>query len=470
MKIAFVFPPAWAPCAPSYVMALFAGGLRRAGHSFHGYDLNIDMYREMGPAWEHLWRDDHAPRWYDSCFIDDLLSKHRIFLEAYIDELLSSEPDVLCVSIQSASTCFGLAFARRIRERAPDLFILFGGPDCFPSERGLSLLSEKCVDAICTGEGDEALPVYLGAIAKAGMRPIEMKGFCHRRLDGSIFNGGQPDAVVDLDRLAFADFSDVDFSRYSLDNRITMMTSRGCILRCAYCSEGANFLKYRSRSPENLVAEVEQHVTMLRKVSGLRPHINFGDSLIDGRPEHLKHFCQLVLDRGIDFTWGGMALLRKEMNREMLSLMRRAGCVELMWGLESGSTATLRLMRKKLFDTTLAEQIFRDAFELGIDQYTNIIVGFPGETTEQFAETLEFVRRIKLYFRNIGLPMMEIRRNSHVHDQPGKYGVLDPENGVTWQTTDGANTFEIRRQRRAALMAVVSDILFDQGRYGEAVH
>jgi radical SAM superfamily enzyme YgiQ (UPF0313 family) len=448
-------------------MALFAGGLRRAGHIFRGYDLNIDMYREMGPSGEHLWRDDHAPYWSDAGFIDKVIFKHHKFLESYIDDVLLAAPDVLCVSIQSASTCFGLAFARRIRERAPGLFMLFGGPDCFLSERGLSLLSEKGVDAICTGEGDEVLPVYLAALAQAGMRPVEMKGFCHRKPDGSIFNGGQPDAVANLDGLAFADFSGIHFDRYSINNRIAMMTSRGCILRCAYCSEGANFLKFRSRSPESLIAEVEQHVSMLRKVSEQRPHINFSDSLIDGRPELLQRFCELVLDRGIDFTWGGMALLRREISREMLSLMRRAGCVELMWGLESGSTATLRLMRKKLFDTTLAEQIFRDAFELGIDQYTNIIVGFPGETTEQFAETLEFARRIKPYFRSIGLPMMEIRRNSHVYDQPAKYGVLDPENGATWRTTDGGNTFEIRSQRRAALMEVVSDILFDQGRYEE---
>lgn len=468
MKVAFVFPPPWAPVAPSYAMALFASGCRRAGHVFRGYDLNIDMYHAMGPIAANLWRDDHVPHWCDRTYVDGLFSKQANFLASYIDDILAGEPDVLCVSIQSASSLFGMAFAERVRLRAPGIHILFGGPDCFPSERGLSLLNEPYIDAICTGEGDEVLPQYLAALEQNGMQPVEMKGFCRRRQDGGVFNGGQPDPVLDLDELAFADFSGIDFSRYAVRNRIAMMTSRGCILRCAYCSEGANFLRYRHRSPESLIAEIEQHVGMLRNTPGPRPHISFSDSLIDGRPEVLHRFCELVLDRGVNFTWGGMALIRKEINRDMLTLMRRAGCVEIMWGLESGSADTLRLMRKKLFDPSMAEQIFRYAFDLGIDQYTNIIVGFPGETDEQFSETLQFLQRVRPFFRSIGLPMMEIRRNSHVYAHPEKYGVLDPDNSVGWKTTDGANTFEVRSKRRAALMEVVSDILFDQGRYKNA--
>jgi radical SAM superfamily enzyme YgiQ (UPF0313 family) len=367
--------------------------------------------------------------------------------------------------VQTASSLFGLAFAACVRRRVPGLFILFGGPDCFPSERGLSLLNHDCVDAICTGEGDEVFPAYLAALAANGMRPVEMKGFCHRRPDGSIFDGSQPDPIFNLDGLAFADFSGIDFSRYTINNRVCMMTSRGCILRCAYCSEGANFLRYRYRSPESLIAEVGKHVVMLRAASGLRPHINFSDSLIDGRPDILQRFCEMVLEQGIDFSWGGMALLRKEITRDLLALMHKAGCVEVMWGLESGSLGTLRLMRKKLFDTAMAERIIRDAFEIGIDQYTNIIVGFPGETEEQFDETTAFVRRVRPYFRAIGLPLMEIRRNSHVYEDPASYGVVDPNSSLEWQTLDGSNTIDIRRRRRDVLVGIVAENLFDQGRY-----
>lgn len=467
MKISFVFPPAWSPAAPSYGMALLGASCRRAGHEFHGFDLNIDFYRAVDESLQPMWLDENAVSWYTAKFIDQLVSDYTPFLRQYVDRVLAPKPDLLAVSVQTASSLFGLAFAKLVRERAPGIFVLFGGPDCFPSERGLSILDSDWVDALCSGEGDEVLPGYLEQLPANGMRPVEMRGFCHRRPDGTIFDGGQPGPVMNLDALPYADFSGIDFNQYTINNRIAMMTSRGCILRCSFCSEGENFLRYRYRSPESLIEEVEQHVRMLRKVSGIRPHIHFSDSLINGRPEALEQFCHMILERGIDFTWGGMALLRKEMTYELLALMRRAGWIEVMWGMESGSHATLKLMRKKLFDPTLAERIVKDAHSLGVDQCTNIIVGFPGETEEQFSETVEFVRRIQPYFRSIGLPMMEIRRNSHVYADPDRYNVLNKDDAVEWQTKDGSNNISVRLARRQILADIVTQKLFDQGRYNE---
>ena len=206
---------------------------------------------------------------------------------------------------------------------------------------------------------------------------------------------------------------------------------------------------------------------MLRASSGLRPFINFSNSLINGRPQILERFCQMILDQGIDFAWGGMALLREEMTLELMTLMRKAGWAEVMWGLESGSPGTLRLMRKKLFSPKLAERIVKDVASLGVDQYTNIIVGFPGETAEQFSETAEFLQRVSPYFRSIGLPMMEIRRNSFVYENPQNFGVVDPSNHIRWKTEDGSNTYEVRKQRREILTGILAGKLFDQGRYRE---
>ncbi len=244
-----------------------------------------------------------------------------------------------------------------------------------------------------------------------------------------------------------------------------MTTSRGCILRCSYCSEGANYLRYRCRSLESLIDEIKSHVKMLRAVSDRRPFIGFGNSLINGRPENLERFCHMILDQEIDFAWGSMALLREEMTLELMTLMRKAGWVEVMWGLESGSSETLKLMRKKLFSPELAERIIKDAASLGVDQRTNIIVGFPGETEEQFAETIKFLKRIYPYFRVIGLPLMEIRRNSFVYDNPQIFGVVDPNVTVEWETEDGSNTYELQKRRCEVLSAIIGGKLFDHGRY-----
>lgn len=463
MKTAFVFPPAWAPWAPSYAMALLKAAACAAGHDFIGFDLNIDLHNAVPEGDRDLWRDDQAPFWGAMNQLVPYFERHRPFFEEYARQILATGAPVMAFSVNSASSNCAILLARLIKTMSPQTYVLFGGPDCFRAERGLAMLDEPAVDAICTGEGDLVWGPFLDAFAVYGPA-VDVAGFCYRRGD-TILDRGDPPIVTDLDGLPPADFGGCDFSRYTLTNRLCMMTSRGCIMRCAYCSEGANFLRFRYRSPESLVREVERHVDMLRRASRQRPHINFSDSLINGRPELLERFCDLVIARGIDFTWGGMALLRKEMTGNLLAKMRHAGCVELMWGLESGSAETLRLMRKKLFDPALAERIVRAAHELGIAQYANVIVGFPGETEAQFQETIDFVERIVPYFHSIGLPLMEIRRNTHVFDNPSRYGVADPAKTRDWSTTDGGNTLAIRLRRREILYRIVQDKLFDQGLY-----
>lgn len=468
MRVAFVYPPAWAPWAPSYAMGLLKAATQASGHEFFGFDLNIDLHNSVRAEQQRLWNDDEAGFWRNKDNLSALHHEYETFFDSYIDQILKADAPLVAFSVTSASTEFALTIAERLKRRNPDLYILFGGPDCFRAERGLAVLDDPSVDAVCTGEGDLVWPMFLDSFEKTGGRPEPTMGFTFKGADGELVDCGDPGPVMDLDAVPFADYSETDFAKYTLNNRVCMMMSRGCILRCAYCSEGENFIRYRYRTAEHLAGEVQLQTELLRRQSGAVPHINFSDSLINGQPQILDEFCDLVLARGIEFTWGGMALLRKEMTRDLLAKMKAAGCVEVMWGLESGNHETLMLMRKKLFDPILAEKIIKITNELGIDQYGNIIVGFPGETDEMFAETVAFVRKVKRYFTSLGLPMMEIRRNTHVYDQPDKFNIEDRTKQVDWRTRDGSNTLDIRLRRRAVLKKVLDDQLFEQGRYKEA--
>jgi radical SAM superfamily enzyme YgiQ (UPF0313 family) len=162
-----------------------------------------------------------------------------------------------------------------------------------------------------------------------------------------------------------------------------------------------------------------------------------------------------------------MSLFRKEMTREFLTKMKKAGCMELCWGLESGSKKMLRLMSKTNYTPDMAEEIIRTANELGYDQYSNIIIGFPGETEELFLETVQFVMRNKKYFNSIGLPIMSIRQNSPIYNNYQKYRIESPDLNDRWKTVDNSNTYELRIARRDLLSAILQEKLFDQGRYDE---
>lgn len=466
MEFAFVYSPAWAPWAPSYALGLLSAAARKRNHQPMCFDINAKLHARGVEEDRVLWTDQHSSFWMERSSVLSLIEKHRDFIDSVIDQIVASEVKLCAFSINSASRHFALAFAELLREKSKDIYILFGGPDCFRAEAGLSVLDHPAVDAICTGEGDLVFVDFLDRFAESGRPVAAINGFCIKGKDGAIFDGGDPPIIMDLDSLAYADYSDFPLSDYSLHNRVCLMMSRGCVLRCAYCSEGANFLRYRYRSARNLFEEVRQKLEFIRSFTATeRPFINFSDSLINGRPAILDEFCDLIIEHELDFDWGGMALIRKEMTPELLKKMHKAGCREIMWGLESGSGRTLSLMRKKLFTPELASQVIRSAHKAGIIQFTNIIVGFPGETEDQFLETTLFIDKHARYFHHIGLPMMTIRRNSHVFDHFSAYGVNDPNQAVDWETNDGANTRELRNLRRRVLIRVVGNKLFHQGKY-----
>ena len=473
MKAFFVYPPPWAPWAPSYATALLFAAAKQRGHKMIPVDVNIELHNGVDPANRDWWADHKAQQWSDEAFLNDLWADQTGVLHPIVARIAASGSRLCAFSVNSSSVAFAQLMARKIKEQNPSVTILFGGPHCFRSEGGLELLNDPSVDAVCTGEGDLAWPNFLDAFQKNGNRLSDVQGICYKRADGSVVDCGDPELVDDLDTLPYADFSWADRKKYSILNRLCLMMSRGCINRCAYCSEGPNFKKYRYRSADNLFEEVRRNVHRLTKSFPIpwlggktvaTPFINFNDSLINGCPEVLDAFCDRVIRDGLSFNWGGMAVFRKEMTRELLAKMKQAGFVEVMWGLESGCEETLRLMNKKIFTPAIAERILKDATELGIQQYANIIVGFPGETEPMFLETVAFVVRNIHHFRLLGLPLMEIRRNSRVYDKYQEYGVESPV-PMIWKSTDNLNTYELRMARRKLLATLIENKMFDQGRY-----
>lgn len=166
MKLAFIYPPAWAPWAHSYAMALLSAGAKKSGHTFIGFDLNIDFYNSVSEEDKELWLEDNVVYWENEKYLETFISRYSTFIDKYIDEIVATRVPLCAFSINSASSRFARIFARKIKERNKNIFILFGGPDCFRSESGLNLLQDPGIDAICTGEGDYFWPDFLDMFEK----------------------------------------------------------------------------------------------------------------------------------------------------------------------------------------------------------------------------------------------------------------------------------------------------------------
>jgi anaerobic magnesium-protoporphyrin IX monomethyl ester cyclase len=487
MRVAYIFPPPWDPTFPSYAMALFKASTEKAKHQFLGFDLNVDMHNAAEREDKPLWDGQYAVRWMLEK--DSIIRKFSAFLDSYIDEIIRCRVDLYTIYASIYSKEYAFFIAEKIKEKDTEARILLGGPQCFPAYDGTKILENRYVDAICTGEGDLVWPIILDHVSVYGDLQLDIPGIAYKKDDGTIIDGGIPGLVKDLNLIPFADYSDVDFRKYGSKFQIGIMTSRGCINTCAFCSERPNFYRYRHRDAQSVFSEVVRHIEVIERAAGeydrqerirslgrnlltlrLRrivrrirnegiSFINFNDSLINGAPKELEAFCDVVIERGTKFRWCGMALIRKEMTEELLAKMKKAGCYYISWGLESGCQRVIDLMHKKFFSMEVAKEVIKRTYDAGILQGISLIVGFPGETEDMFGETLEFLKEYKTYFSSVGAQPMMIVPNSRVYDRYDEFGLDQDERSklVNWQTIDGTNTHEVRLKRLEILKAVLDD-------------
>lgn len=469
MKIALIQCPAWTTESPPYALALLAAGLEKNGHEVECFDLNIDMYKflkEHGSPGDSTinnesWAMDFRGNvWYEKKNVSDFINKYNYYLDGFVESVINSSSRIIGFSVQSTSRFFSIEIARRIKEKDKNKIIIFGGPLCFRNCYGIDLLKDNSfLDAVCFGEGEQAFLKLIEIVeAKGGVDLCE--GFGCRLNTGIIADGGENRLIDDLNGIPFADYSRFSLEKYT-KNLLPISTSRGCIKRCLFCNESVHWRKYRARSAENILSEIEYQLAKF-------PHIDtfwFNDSLINGDIGMLDELCDLLISRKIKIKWGGQGVVRREMTGRLLEKMKLAGCNVISYGVENGSSKVLGLMQKgQMYSPELAESIMRDTYEIGINVIFNIIVGFPGEGEIEFKETVDFVQRCKKYAAHIEFNTLLLLKDSYLYVNPEEFNISPIDYNSDWQlrwkTEDNLNTYYIRKARLEELTRVINKNTF----------
>lgn len=454
MKIVLVVSPIWTENTPPYNLALLKAVLENKGHKAICFDLNIELYHYLGGVTErNSWAEEETGScWYEGNFIKNIIKKYDIFIENFINRILSIDSPLIGFTVFNSSLPFILEIVKKIKKKNRSKIIILGGPECFLQASGENLLKNDGIDGVCTGEGEIALPKLLEAIESNGVIGY-CSGFAYRDERGQIIDCGEAEIIEDLDELPFADFSDFDLLKYK-KKALPILTSKGCIYRCTFCNETYRMSRFRTRSSESVFEEINYQLKR-------HPQINeffFNDSLLNGNIGMLDNLCDLIIQSDIRIIWGGQATIRSELTKELLLKLGKAGCLHLDYGVENGSNKILKLMNKR-FTVEIAERIIHDTYEAGIKPNFNIIVGYPGETEVEFQETVEFLKRNKDFPEHVWLNTLAIAPNSDLDRNKDKWGILFSADDTGWRTTDGLNTPKERLRR----LKICKDILKDKG-------
>lgn len=299
------------------------------------------------------------------------------------------------IGISILTTTFGAVqgLCAQIRRALPDSLIVLGGPHSTAlPERTLEEIPEA--DIACIGEGEQTMAEIAAGFGVRGAF-LDVRGICLRH-GTEIRRTPERPFVQHLDDLPPPARHLLPMGKYRLTaSRVagegfcpTIIVARGCPFACTYCSRtfGRTF---RAHSIPRIVGEIQQLVAAY----GVK-QVNIEADTLTVKKRFLRSLCQALIDSGLHRRIKWTCESRVDtIDAEMLSLMRRAGCWQISYGVETGSQRLLDLINKGV-TLRQVEEAFRLTKAAGITIRGFFMLGLPTETRAESWATINFAKRL----------------------------------------------------------------------------
>ncbi len=299
--------------------------------------------------------------------------------------------------------------SRRIKSRVKEVSIVVGGihPTMYPGD---FLQQYGPVDYVVIGEGEETLAQLATTIIDSGsVQDVESIAWWD---NGQVGRSPFRPPIQDLDEIPFPLYDDIDADYYFRPNiyvirnmflsTAQLFTSRGCPFQCTFCVNKnlKNIMgttkPIRYRSANNVIDEIEYLVDRYF-IDG----IYISDDTFCVNKKFVFDFCQELSKRNLELTWATETRVNL-ISRDMLESMRDAGCVQLDFGVESGSPEILKRIKKGI-TVEQARDAFRLCHEVGIRPLANFMFNTPGETENDVQQTLALARDLDACYYNFSI-------------------------------------------------------------------
>lgn len=346
-----------------------------------------------------------------------------------VDPIDLSGADVVGYSISSSATYGVMLAARRRTLLREDALTLAGGVHAnFYPER---TLRDFDVRVVATGESEALLLDLLGRGASDEVLS-DLPGVTFFNGEGRLVRNParrpNRDALVALPLPArhLLPIDDVVMTDRlgGTDLRMAhVMFSRGCPYPCRFCAAGKTVLQYRSGASAR--AELQQ----LKADYGIEGFAIVDDNFIVNAKK-VSEICDAIGD--LDLEWSALSRV-DTVNPELLAQLRAAGCIELKFGMESGSERILERMNK---GGTVTPDAIRNAVrwsrEAGIGVKLFVIHGFPGEDLASTRETIALLRELEPAVDRVSLFRFVPLPGTYVYDNPEEFSVHGTDRDSDW--------------------------------------
>lgn len=305
-------------------------------------------------------------------------------------------PDIVGIQVLTFTVVDAIQTVRTVKAARPAAHVTLGGPhvNLYPRET----LSIAGVNSLVLGEGERVFAELVNTIADGGVAgDVPDVGVIR---DGQYNDATARPLETSLDDLPHPARDMLDIKRYwsvlaKQRPVTTMMTSRGCPMKCIFCDRPHLGKRFRYRGAQNVVDEME-----LCADAGIR-EIFLYDDTFGIRRQRVFEVCEEILRRGLKVGWEHPP--RADMlDDEVMKIMKRAGVTRMHIGVESGSPRILEVIKKGI---TIAEayRAFESCRRCGVTSLGYFMLGNPTETRADIELTLGFLRKCAADYAHIAI-------------------------------------------------------------------
>ncbi len=308
-------------------------------------------------------------------------------LERLAQRVKAFNPDVAGIGVTTMTVLDALAAARTVKAADKTVKVVFGGPHVhlFPKET----IAFQEVDCLVLGEGERSFAELLDKMDKpSALKKIPGLVF---REKNKIIHTGNPKSIEDLDSLPFPARRLTPYKKYNSllaarNPMTTMFTSRGCPFKCAFCDRPHLGRRFRSRSPANVVREIEQCLGM-----DIHDFLIYDDTFTVIR-QRVIDICDMIINRRLDISFDIRSRV-DTVDEDMLDRLARAGCRGIHYGVEAGTEKVLKILNKGI-DIDRVTRVFKATNKRNIPVLAYFMIGNPGETLQDVKQTFRVMKKL----------------------------------------------------------------------------
>lgn len=416
---------------------------------------------------------------YEVKIIDGRIYDKKTIKEMMYSEISKNSDEILFgISVMTSQVNHAFSLSKEIKQKYPKIPIVWGGihPTLYPEQT----IKSKYVDYVIIGEGEfgflELIHTLNESIQKDAAHDQytlnkKSKKILYRNFFNTDFSHvsnlgymnknriilNPQKSVMNVNELPDPAYHLLDIEKYvdrsvyffdiNQKNKrsIDLITSRGCPYRCSFCTNTLqNFKRWRPFNADRVNNMIDYMVNNFKI-----KHILFFDDYFFGSRDRVINILNHIIEKKYNLTWEAMARVNlfttNYFNDEMLSLLKRSGCVQLRMGIESGSQRVLGVLKKDitLEQARIAQKTCR---KYGIQTFLFFMGGIPGETRKEFYQTIDFMVELKKIHPGSNVQGPGLFRpypGTELYEACKQSGFIEPKSLESWAKASLSESFGI---------------------------